>query len=178
MLIARELRKTNIAEYILYMWQIEDSLRVCVFKEELIEKYLVGRFKANRELSKEILAWYSNLALMMENEHVRENGHLQVFINLVNDMNEFHLKMIEVKTDPVYVNLYAEARPIINDLIHNSNTNNEIEVCLRTLYGLMTLKLQQSEVSAEAQQTTEQLAGLVGHLSARYIQFENDDFEF
>lgn len=29
MLIAREKRKSNVAEYILYMWQVEDMLRRC-----------------------------------------------------------------------------------------------------------------------------------------------------
>ena len=28
MLIAREKRKSNVAEYILYMWQVEDLLRL------------------------------------------------------------------------------------------------------------------------------------------------------
>ena len=27
MFIANELRKTNIAEYLLYMWQVEDTIR-------------------------------------------------------------------------------------------------------------------------------------------------------
>ena len=90
MLIARELRKTNIAEYILYMWQIEDSLRACSFNPETIEKQLVARFNADEATCKEIAGWYNNLAVMMEKEHVQEKGHLQVIANLVNDLNEFH----------------------------------------------------------------------------------------
>ena len=58
MLIAKELRKTNIAEYILYMWQIEDLLRACGFDENLIEQKLVARFNAEEIQRQEILAWY------------------------------------------------------------------------------------------------------------------------
>jgi len=97
MLIAQEIRKTNIAEYILYMWQVEDLLRACSFNPENIENKLVQRFKADEDISREIADWYKNLAMMMEKEHIQEKGHLQVLINLVNDLNEFHLKMVQVQ---------------------------------------------------------------------------------
>ena len=67
MLIAQEIRKTNIAEYILYMWQVEDLLRACSFNPENIENKLVQRFKADEDISREIADWYKNLAMMMEN---------------------------------------------------------------------------------------------------------------
>ena len=180
MLIARELRKTNIAEYILYMWQIEDSLRACSFNPETIEKQLVARFNADEATCKEIAGWYNNLAVMMEKEHVQEKGHLQVIANLVNDLNEFHLKMLEVQNDQEYVRLYRKNREAIHEAMQKTilDTENEVAACLNTLYGFMMLKLKSSEISPETHQTIESFAHQIGHLSARYIQFENDDFEF
>lgn len=177
MLIARELRKTNIAEYILYMWQIEDSLRACSFDLGVIEQQLVKRFQVDEVLSAEILVWYQNLALMMENEHVQERGHLQVFVNLVNDLNEFHHRMLEVRKDLEYVNLCVKNRQIVGELIQKSGSANEIEVCFQALYGMMMLKVKNSEISEQTKVSAEQIAHQLGHLSARYIQFENDDFE-
>ena len=180
MLIARELRKSNIAEYILYMWQIEDSLRACSFDPETIEKQLVARFNADEVVSKEIAGWYNNLAIMMEKEYVQEKGHLQVIANLVNDLNEFHLKMLDVQNDQEYVRLYRQNREAIQEATKKTaiNTENEISACLNTLYGYMMLKLKSSEISPQTHQTIEHFARQIGHLSARYIQFENDDFEF
>lgn len=177
MLIAKELRKTNLAEYILYMWQIEDSLRVCSFNDTLIEQHLVKRFGGTEQLEKEIFAWYKNLAVMMEIEHVQEKGHLQVFVNLVNDLNEFHLRMMEVQKDMAYVNLYLDNRTAIGELAQKTSAKNEIEACFHALYGLMMLKMKNAQVSEQTSTTAEQLAHLLGHLSARYIQFENDDFQ-
>lgn len=178
MLIAKELRKTNLAEYILYMWQVEDLLRACLFSDSLIEQHLVKRFGANDEtLEKEIFAWYKNLAVMMEMEHVQEKGHLQVLVNLVTDLNEFHLKMLEVQSDMEYVNLYIDTRTAVEELAQKTGAKSEIEACFQALYGLMMLRMKNSEISEETAITAGQLAHLVGHLSARYIQFENDDFE-
>lgn len=38
MLIAQKLRKENIAEYLLYMWQVEDIIRANKLEIESIEK--------------------------------------------------------------------------------------------------------------------------------------------
>ena len=40
MLIAREKKKNNIAEYILYMWQLEDMLRALKLDMEQVDRYL------------------------------------------------------------------------------------------------------------------------------------------
>lgn len=180
MLVAQNLRKTNIAEYILYMWQVEDLLRACSFDPEKIEQQLVRRYNADKNTSKEIADWYNNLATMMEKEHVRENGHVQAIVNLVNDLNEFHLKMLEIQKDQEYVRLYQLNHDAISDFLQKSEmtVDNEVEACLNALYGFMVLKLKSAEISQLTQKTMEGFGRMIGHLSARYIQFENDDFEF
>jgi hypothetical protein len=179
MLIAREKRRTNIAEYILYMWHVEDSLRSCSFNRETIEQKLVGRFQADEETSREISDWYMNLAVMMEKEQVQESGHIQVLKNLVNDLNEFHFKMLQTGVDAPYVYLYQQNRATIEQFMKKSyGNNNAIEVCLNALYVVWVLRMNNSPVSEKTQQTVDGLARLTGHLSTRYLQFENDDFEF
>jgi len=59
-----------------------------------------------------------------------------------------------------------------------NSAQNEIEACLNALYGLMTLKLKKAEISESTQKTVQGFGQLIGHLSARYIQFENDEFDF
>lgn len=44
MLIAREKRKSNVAEYILYMWQVEDMLRAMQMDIELVNRNVVSQF--------------------------------------------------------------------------------------------------------------------------------------
>jgi hypothetical protein len=180
MLIARELRKTNIAEYILYMYQVEDLLRACSLDPEKIDSQLVSRFQAEEPFRTEIAAWYRNLTIMMEKEHIQEKGHLQVVTNLVNDLNEFHLKMLEVQIDEEYVKLYSRNVEAISEFCHRSGWNeaNEVEACLNALYGVLMLKLKNTEVSGSTQKSVDGFGRMIGHLSARYIQFENDDFEF
>ncbi|MBW8325208.1 MAG: DUF4924 family protein [Prolixibacteraceae bacterium] len=180
MLVAHEKRKTNIAEYILYMWQIEDLLRACSFDPEIIGQQLVARFQANKNTEKEITDWYLSLASAMNKENIREKGHLLAITNNLNDLNEFHLKMLEQQNDQEYLHLYRVNSGAIAELMQRSGNSaqNEIEACLNALYGLMTLKLKKAEISESTQKTVQGFGQLIGHLSARYIQFENDEFDF
>ena len=73
MLIAREKKKNNIAEYILYMWQLEDMLRALKLDMEQVDRYLVAGFQADERTSKEIHDWYDNLIAIMQKEKVEES---------------------------------------------------------------------------------------------------------
>jgi hypothetical protein len=88
--------------------------------------------------------------------------------------------MLEVQTDQEYVRLHRKNQEAINEVMQKTDivADNEVEACLNGLYGFMMLKLKSSEISPQTHQTVENLAHQIGHLSARYIQFENDDFEF
>ena len=60
MFISQQLRKTNIAEYILYMWQIEDIIRAYGCDLTLIRKDYISRFDLTEEQREEMIDWYGN----------------------------------------------------------------------------------------------------------------------
>ena len=49
MIIAQEKRKTNIAEFILYMWQVEDLIRAYKFDIKLITEAVLVHFNQPEE---------------------------------------------------------------------------------------------------------------------------------
>ncbi len=179
MLVAREKRKTNIAEYILYLWQIEDLLRALDFDLDKIGKTIVSQFETDDDTRLEIYQWYKNLVLMMEKEQVTERGHVQFISNLVDDLNRFHLRLLQAATDSKYLALYQFAKPIIDEFRLKSNDvdSHDIQVALQALYGIMLLKLQKKEVSASTQQAIAHVSMMLGHLAGRYRQYEEGEFE-
>ena len=76
MIIAREKRTTNIAEFILYMWQVEDLIRASGFDIDEIEKNIISRYRQSREILFEIRDWYSGLIQSMKEEGIEKKGHL------------------------------------------------------------------------------------------------------
>ena len=50
MIIAEQKRKENIAEYLLYMYQVEDMIRANELDLESIEKTLISKFEVPYEV--------------------------------------------------------------------------------------------------------------------------------
>jgi len=179
MLIAQEKRKTNIAEYILYLWQIEDLLRALDFDLDKIGKNLVARFETDDETRLEIYQWYKNLVLMMQKEQVTKRGHLQFLINMVDELNRFHIRLLQAATDSRYLQLYRQAKPLIEEFRIKSREMeaHDIRITLQALYSIVLLRLQGKEISAPTLEAATQIGKLAGHLSGRYRQYEEGEFE-
>ena len=77
MIIARQKRKENIAEYLLYMWQVEDLIRANKFDMDSINRTVIAHYDQPEEVKKEIAQWYEELIEMMRSEGVMEKGHIQ-----------------------------------------------------------------------------------------------------
>ena len=116
----------------------------------------------------------------MEKEHLQDAGHLQMLKNIVNDLDEFHLKLVETGADPGYSALFVQIQPLIGEfrLKIKQEACTDVETCLNGLYSLMMLRLQKKEINPSTLLSFQSFGKLMGHLSARYLQFERDDFEF
>ena len=95
MLIARQKKEENIAEYIIYMWQLEDLLRANQLDIERIQKLIIDPHPVDEATKKEMREWYENLIQMMKLEHVEEKGHLQFIKNTVEDLNDLHMELLQ-----------------------------------------------------------------------------------
>lgn len=180
MIIAKEKRNSNLAEYILYMWQVEDVIRAYHFDFEKLSSEYISRFECDDSTREEMLAWYQNLLVMMEKEGIQSSGHLQFLMNLTADLDEFHLKLLEPGIEPKYAAMYLEAQSLIGEFKEKMEQPemSDVEVCLKGLYRFLLLRLQGKEINASTSSSFHRFASLMGYLSARYLQFEKGDWEF
>lgn len=178
MIVAQEKRKNNIAEYILYMWQIEDMIRALDHDLNKIEQTLVDHYQVDEKQKKEIVNWYSNLTLMMQKEQLQSSGHLQFLINLIDDLNRFHLALISKKVDAEYIRLYDGIKEDIELVRQKSNQkHHDVEVALNTLYLILMLKMKKQNVSEGTQQAVFKFGNFMGHLSKLFQAYEAGDLE-
>ena len=66
MFISKQLKQQSIAEYLIYMWQVEDLIRAYGCDLERIREELVPRFPAEQQ--GELAQWYEDLIEMMRRE--------------------------------------------------------------------------------------------------------------
>ena len=94
MFIAQELRKRNVAEYLLYMWQVEDTIRAFGCSLPRIRREYIDRFDYNEEQKEEEADWFGNLIKMMNEEGCREQGHLQINKVTLQLLSELHIQLL------------------------------------------------------------------------------------
>ena len=179
MFIAQELRKKSIAEYLLYMWQMEDLIRAYGCSLARIRREYIDRFDYTDEQKDEETDWFGNLIRMMNEEGRRQEGHLQINKIIVKDLADLHNQLMLSGKFPFYNAEYYKVLPFIVELRNKGDKEaNEIENCLDALYGVMLLRLQQKPVSDETESAIKEITTFIGMLSDYYIKDRTEGLDF
>jgi flagellin-specific chaperone FliS len=180
MFVSQKLRKENIAEYVLYMWQVEDILRAYGCNLASLKRDYLSRFDCSEEEREDLVDWYANLIRMMTQEGCREQGHLQINKIVVDDMNELHRQLLDSNKFPFYRAEYYKVLPFIVELRKRGGDpqEHEIETCLNALYGVMMLRLQKREISPDTNHAIQEISTLIGMLSDYYHQDKTEGIDF
>lgn len=178
--IARELKKKNIAEYLIFMWQIEDLIRAHNFNIQSIEKQLIQPQNLKQEDSEAELKWFQELIDMMYAEGIKDHGHLQINQNIIINLSDLHLQLISCTKYPFYNTAYYKVLPFIVELRAKNENKilSEIEICFNALYGVMLLRLQQKEVNADTQKAVKTIADFVATLASHYKKDKAGELKF
>lgn len=181
MYLAEQLKKKSVAEYLLYMWQVEDTLRAYDLDVERMAKEYIPQFGLDAEKSEALRGWYESLIEMMREEGVTEKGHLQVNKNIIILLNDLHVQLLKSSKHPFYSAAYYKALPFIVELRAKSvesQEKGEIENCFDALYGTMLLRAQKKEISPETATAIDNIAKFIALLSDYYQKDKAGEVEF
>ena len=180
MFISQQLRKKSIAEYVLYMWQVEDLIRAYGCSLSRIKNEYVSQFSDyTDEQRSELVDWYGDLIRMINQEGKREKGHLQINQIVVQDVSDLHAQLLQSSKFPFYNADYYKVLPFIVELRNRGSKDvGEIETCLNALYGTMMLRLQKKPISPETAHAVKEITTFIGMLSDYYIKDRTEGLEF
>lgn len=170
MIIAQEKKKDNIAEYILYMWQIEDMIRACEFDMQIIEEKLIAGYQTDETLREEIRHWYSQLIADMKKEGIEKAGHLTFLKDNVYKLYKLHTQLLGDDAEIKYDEIFKWAKPNIRIFREKSRdqASNDVEIALNALYSLLILRLQKKDISNETEEAMRTFSNFMGYLSQKY----------
>ena len=179
MIIAKRKRKENIAEYLLYMWQVEDLIRANKFDMDSIRRTVIAHYAQPATVKEEIAQWYQELIDMMRSEGVMEKGHIQLNKNVIIALTDLHLRLLRSTKEMVYGATYYKTLPFIVQLRAKSGGEElpEIETCFNALYGYLLLKMQHKEVSSETTEAINQITAFFALLSEKYRADMNNELD-
>ncbi len=170
MIIASQKHKENIAEYLLYMWQIEDLIRANGLDIERIKANVIDKFGLDPAREKEMVEWYESLIDMMRREGVEKSGHIQLNKNVIIQLNDLHAALLRDPRFPEYTAEFYKTLPYIVELRAKGGDNpaGELETCFNALYGMLMLRLRSKKITPQTQDAVAQISRFIALLAKDY----------
>ena len=178
--IAQQKRKENIAEYILYLWQIEDLLRALQFSPEAVYATLVKPRKLDSQQEQMLLAWYMDIAHLLEQEGKEKSGHLDHTLHLISDLHDLHLRLMKQQDiAELYRQRYTvltQYLPTLRSLLGKENEMSDTELCFRALYAAMLYRIKGQGESVVAD-TIEVISPFIATLTDYFHKVEKGEID-
>ncbi|MDX1651683.1 MAG: DUF4924 family protein [Brumimicrobium sp.] len=177
MFIAQEKEKTNIAEYIIYMYQIEDLLRAYKFDIDLVFEKIIKPQVKSESFAKESKKWYQEIIDEMRSRGLERKGHIHRIGEVITELIYLHNTLVEVVKDEKYKALLDAAEPNIEAFREKSDLIEKhlIEVCFQALYMKLLMRLQSKEISAETENAFDSMRVVLAYLTKGYHQMKKGD---
>jgi len=175
MIIAEQKRKENIAEYLIYMYQVEDLIRANGFDPAKIDQVIISQFDAPYDVKREMLEWYKVLIDRLKSEGKEKQGHMNFLRKTAAEMNELNVQLLHKPLNNEFKDAYDKAKPNTDALRMRAGHSgeNDVQLALDGLYGLLILKLQQKEISEETQKAFRSISEWIALLSSEYMKNES-----
>ena len=180
MLISSQKKEENVAEYLLYMYQVEDVIRAYQFDLERITNEFIRPQLPDASFLEQYRKWYGDLINEMQSERITETGHLMRLQEVVVELSYLHNSLLNIVNDEKYKMLYDTATEHIEAFREHSNLKdrNHVEICLHALYMKLLLRLQKKEISQETEDSFDAMRILLAYLSRAYHQMKTGDGQY
>lgn len=180
MLIANKTKQSNIAEHVIYMFQIEDLIRASNLDIDTIVSTLLAPQIKEEKLLGEYETWYIDLIKKMKTQGTVKNGHSTEINEILMELLMLHDTLINVVDKKSYKIVFEKALPALKDFQQKSNDANLniIEVGFNALYSKVILKLKGQDFTKATEEAFDAISLLLGNLAAYYSKMKKGEIDF
>ncbi len=174
MIIAEQKRRENIAEYLIYMYQVEDLIRANGFDASRIDKSIIQKFEASYSTKRDMLEWYKGHIEALNAEGKQKKGHMAFLEKIAKELDDLNLKILHDPLNKEYKDSYDKAKTNLDALRMRSGHSREsdVQLALNGIYGLLILKLGKKDVTPETLEAFHAITEWIALLSSEYMKNE------
>lgn len=180
MLISENKRLENIAEYLIYMYQIEDIIRAFQFNVEQIMEVFVKPSLPDASFLNQYRQWYEDLVRQMKSQRCEKEGHIESLQEILMELIYLHNTLISITNDEKYKNLVEQAKSFLEEFKQKSKMQNkhDVEVLLHAMYMKLQLKVRKQEISPETEEAMDKMRIQLAYLSREYHRMKSGAWSF
>lgn len=166
--IAEQKKSESIAEYLLFMWQMEDLLRSVNLNLETLSQNILADLPVEEQIRNK--KWFGEMIEEMKKNGLHVSGHLAETYEILNELQVLEKALITVIHDEQFMALRESTKPFLAEFKQKLNAvpHSDIEVALTAMYGALILRLAKKEISPETRAAIEKFSLYLRSLSKFY----------
>ena len=180
MLIAKKKKQENIAEYILYLFQIEDVVRSFKFDLDDIIEVFVSPNLPDTSFKGQYRKWYQEIISEMKSANLQKKGHLDRVMEVFRELAFLHNTLLTMEKESKYKSLCETASSFIPEFRAKSGmkNNHDVEVIIHAMYMKLQLRIRGKEITAETEEAFDAMRIQVAFLAREYHKMKSGDYNF
>lgn len=171
-------KSQNIIEYVIFIYQVEDIVRLFNFdKNAILEFFLGSNFQSVDEIEK---SFYEKILSDMSSEGIEKNGHLDEIKEIIIELVYLHNSLLTILNNEKYKELTSFSAGDISDYKSKSNLkdNHDVEVLLHAMYMKLQMKIRKQNIGLETEEAMERMRKQLTFLSEEYKKMKSGDWNF
>lgn len=180
MQIAKKTKDNNIAEHVLYMFQIEDLIRANQFDLETITYTILKPQITDEKTLEAYKKWYQDLIKQMKSEGITKQGHLSEINEILMEILLLHNTLLNVIKEPKYLKAFENALSSLKEFQQKSGSAdiNLIEIGFNALYSKIILRLKKTPITDATEEAFQSISQMFAYLAAYYKKMKTGDLNF
>ena len=179
MLVAKKKEQENIAEYILYLFQIEDIVRSFKFNLDDIIEIFVAPNLPDSSFTGQYRKWYQDIITEMKSTNLQNRGHLDRVMEVIRELAFLHNTLLSINESNKYRNLCESASCFIPEFRAKSGmkNNHDVEVIIHAMYMKLQLRIRGKEITAETEEAFDAMRIQMAFLVREYHKMKSGDYK-
>jgi hypothetical protein len=174
------LQTENVAEYVLYIFQIEAMIRSLSFDLNQIDTQLITPSFTDSIQRQEQLDWYGQIIDEMQQRQLFKEGHLEIVDEILVELVYLHNTLLTVLNDEKYKGLCEQAHEALQAFKLKSNMahRHDVEVLFHAMFMKLQLKMKQQVINPETEAAMDLFRIQLAYLSQQYKRMRSGELNF
>jgi hypothetical protein len=178
MLVAQQKQQENIAEYVLYLFQIEDLIRSLNFDIDRIMESVVRPSLPDRSFEGQYRKWYTDLIQEMKRSNLIKKGHLDRVMEAMKELVFLHNTLLSVKDENKYKSLCKNSTSSIEEFRGKASMKNhhDVEILSHAMHMKLQFRLRKKEITQETEEALDTMRIQLAFLVREYHKMKSGDY--
>lgn len=178
MLVAQKKQQENIAEYVLYLFQIEDIVRSLNFDIERIMDAVVKPNLPDSSFEAQYREWYTDIIKEMKRSGLEKKGHLDRVMEVMKELLFLHNTLFAIQGESKYKQLCSNSSSFVAEFREKASMKNQhdVEILIHAMHMKLQFRLRKKEITQETDEALDAMRIQLAFLVREYHKMKSGDY--